>query len=293
MNQSDAITLYGPEQKNNDEICNLCEAGCPRCMLARIKASGFDCEILKKKVMVREASPIPVHPGRQPFLTACAKRNYPIVRLFLELGADPDAECRAWNNNLKTPRQNYTDNLELQELFEGGKSWWKVEYPEEKKMTLRDELEHFIMAGKASEAVWLMMHGVRLDSPAMLASEAFAKQSQAFKELVCGMGVSNDRLQEFQDWLNENATDALNIMEMLARTGGDEGREFVEKLLLSIDLIGAGRLDSLIGQSIPIPVQIGILRCFISAYDASEHKPFVEKAITTLFKEMLCASMEV
>ena len=109
------------------------------------------------------------------------------------------------------------------------------------------------------------------------------------------MGVSNGRLQAFHAWLKQNASnaDALDIMDALSRTNGDEGRELVEKLLLSIDLIGADRLDSLIDRAHPIPVRISMLQCFISAYDGSEHQPFVEKAIAALFKEILYSCMEV
>ena len=293
MIQSNVITLfYGTlEHEKHDEFCDICADGCPRDVLAWIKASEFDCENLKKKVIMREASPIPVHPWRHPFVMTCHKRNFPIVRLLLELGADPDA---AYSYN-QTPRQKYGDDPQLLESFNGGRFWWKVEYSEEKKLALLSELEHFILAGEASEAVWLMMHGVRLDSPAILASDTFGKQSRAFKELVCGMGVSNDRLLEFHAWLKENTTDAdvLDIMDTLARTNGDEGRKLVEKLLFSIDLIGAERLDSLIDFTLPIPVQISMLQCFISAYDTSEHQAFIEKAIAALFKGMLCACMEV
>lgn len=294
MTQGNHITLYGLERENNENICTLCEVGHPRAVLARIKSSGFDCEILKKMVFIREASPMSVRPRRQPFQSACSNRNYPVVRLLLELGADPDAECCA-GTILKTPRKQYANNQRLQALFDGGKLWWKVEYPEEKKRTLQGALEHCVLGGEASEAVWLMTHGVRLNSPAILTSEAFGKQPRTFKELVCGMGIPNDRRQEFHAWLKRNAsdTDVLDIMNVVARTGGYEGRELVGKLLLSIDLIGADRLDSLIGLTLPIPVQIGMLRCFISAYDTSEHKHFVEKAIAALFRGMLCACMEI
>lgn len=294
MAQGNHITLYGLERENNENICTLCEVGHPRAVLARIKSSGFDCEILKKMVFIREASPMSVRPRRQPFQSACSNRNYPVVRLLLELGADPDAECCA-GTILKTPRKQYANNQRLQALFDGGKLWWKVEYPEEKKRTLQGALEHCVLGGEASEAVWLMTHGVRLNSPAILTSEAFGKQPRTFKELVCGMGIPNDRRQEFHAWLKRNASDAdvPDIMNVVDRTGGYEGRELVGKLLLSIDLIGADRLDSLIGLTLPIPVQIGMLRCFISAYDTSEHKHFVEKAIAALFRGMLCACMEI
>lgn len=294
MTQGNHITLYGLERENNENICTLCEVGHPRAVLARIKSSGFDCEILKKMVFIREASPMSVRPRRQPFQSACSNRNYPVVRLLLELGADPDAECYA-GTILKTPRKQYANNQRLQALFDGGKLWWKVEYPEEKKRTLQGALEHCVLGGEASEAVWLMTHGVRLNSPAILTSEAFGKQPRTFKELVCGMGIPNDRRQEFHAWLKRNASDAdvPDIMNVVDRTGGYEGRELVGKLLLSIDLIGADRLDSLIGLTLPIPVQIGMLRCFISAYDTSEHKHFVEKAIAALFRGMLCACMEI
>ena len=294
MTQGNHIMLYGLERENNENICALCKAGRPLEVLARIKSSGFDCEILKKRVFIREASPIPVHPWRQPFQSACSNRNYPVVRLLLELGADPDAECCACTI-LKTPRKQYAKNQQLQALFDGGKLWWKVEYPEEKKRTLQGELEHCILVGEASEAVWLMTHGVRLNSPAILTSEAFGKQLCTFKELVCGMGIPNDRRQEFHAWLKRNAsdTDVLDIMSVVDRTGDYEGRELVGKLLLSIDLIGADRLDSLLDLTLPIPVQIGMLRCFISAYDTSEHKHFVEKAIAALFRGMLYACMEI
>lgn len=294
MTQGNHITLYGLERENNENICTLCEVGHPRAVLARIKSSGFDCEILKKMVFIREASPMSMRPRRQPFQWACSNRNYPVVRLLLELGADPDAECCA-GTILKTPRKQYANNQRLQALFDGGKLWWKVEYPEEKKRTLQGALEHCVLGGEASEAVWLMTHGVRLNSPAILTSEAFGKQPRTFKELVCGMGIPNDRRQEFHAWLKRNASDAdvPDIMNVVDRTGGYEGRELVGKLLLSIDLIGADRLDSLIGLTLPIPVQIGMLRCFISAYDTSEHKHFVEKAIAALFRGMLCACMEI
>ena len=140
-----------------------------------------------------------------------------------------------------------------------------------------------------------MTHGVRLVSPAILTNEAFEKLPRAFKELVCRMGISNDRLQEFHAWLSQNASDAdvLDIMDALARTNGDEGRSHVEKLLLSIDLIGVDKADALIDRSIPLPDQISMLLEFICSYDGSEHQPFMEKAIAKLLKEILCACMEV
>lgn len=294
MLEGNHIMLYSQERENNDDICALCEAGCPRDVLVRIKSSGFNCEILKKKVFVRDASPIPVHPWRQPFQTACGHCNYPVVRLLLELGADPDADCCAWTLHM-TPRLACAENQQLQELFDGGRLWWKVEYPEEKKQALQGNLEHSILTGEANEAVWLMTHGVHLHSPVILTSETFGKQPRTFKELVCGMGVPNGRLQEFHAWLKQNCTDAnlLDILDTLSKTHGDEGREAVEKLLLSIDLLGADRLGALIDPTLPLHVQISMLRCFINAYDTSEHKPFVEKAIAELFKGMLCACMEI
>ena len=288
------IILWGQKRKDNDSFCDLCEAGSPRDVLAQIKASGFNCENLKKKVFVREASPIPFHPWKQPFERACHERNFPIVRLLLELGADPDADCCAYAS-VKTPRIKYGDDQQLQELFKGGKLWWKIKYPEEKKQALQGELEDSILAGEASEAVWLMAHGVRLYSSVILASEAFLKRPRPFKELVCRMGIPDNRKQEFYAWQKQNGSDAdvLNIMGTLVRTNGDEGRCLIEKLLLSIDLIGIDRLDSFISCAFSLPVQISMLQALFSAYDTSEHQLFVEKTIARLFKEMLYTCMEV
>ena len=132
MQPRNLITLYGEARMNVDNLCTLCKAGKPREVLAKIRTVMLDCTTLTKKLFVHEASPIPVHPTRHPFQTACLVRNYPIVRLLLELGADPDADCCATISHT-TPRQMYANDPQLQELFEGGKLWWKVKYPEEKK----------------------------------------------------------------------------------------------------------------------------------------------------------------
>ena len=294
MLPSNSITLYGSKRKDNETLCNRCEAGSPRDVLALIKESGFDCAILKKKFWVKEASPVPFHPTRQPFATACMKHNFPIVRLLLELGADPDADCCADTGHM-TPRKKYGGNPQLQELFEGGKLWWKAEYPEEKKRMLQGALEHSILSGEASEALWLMMHGVRLASPTILASETFGNQSWAFQECVCDMGIPDDRLQEFRAWLKQNNANVslLDFMDTLTRSNDDVGQEFTEKMLLSIDLLGADNVDTLIDHAFPLSVQIRILRCFINAYDASGHREFMENAIAALIREILYACMEV
>ena len=294
MLPSNHIILWGQEREDNDSFCDLCETGCPRDVLAQIKASGFNCENLKKKVFVRETSPIPFHPWKQPFERACHERNFPIVRLFLELGADPDADCCACTS-VKTPRIKYGDDQQLQDLFKGGRLWWNVKYPKEKTQALQGELEDSILAGEASEAVWFMAHGVRLYSTIILASEAFGKKPRPFKELVCRMGIPDNCKREFYAWQKQNGSDAdvLDIIGSLAKTNGDEGRSLVEKLLLSIDLIGADRLDSFISRAFSLPVQISMLQALFSAYDTSEHQLFVEKAIAMLFKEIVCTCMEV
>ena len=283
---------HNPIYKEVDKLIDLCGAGTPREVLSQVKVCGFDSEILKRPFLIRENSPIPVHPMGHPFTHACLEQNLPVVRLMLELGADPDAE---WHHGVGTIRQKYAESLQVAELFEGGKCWWKNEYPEAKKLALQGELERTVLAGEASEALWYMVHGVRLASPAIFASAEFGKQPRAFKELVCRMGIPVKRLDEFHAWLKENSADAdlLAILDTLRQTKGVEGRDTAEKLLLSVGLIETEKLDEMVRGGFPFPAQISMLQHFISEYDASEHKAFIEKALAVMFKEILCACMEV
>ena len=291
----DVKTFYLVQDKTNlNTLCSLCEAGKPKEVLAQIRKCEFDSTTLKKKYFVYEASPIPIHPTRHPFGTACWKNNFPIVRLLLELGADPDADCCS-TTYPKTPRQAFADAPQLLELFEGGKSWWKVEYPDGKRLELQSTLEQSLKDGEASEAAWLMTHGVRISSPNVLASEAFGKQPLPFKELVCCMGIPDNHLHDFHFWLEKNGcdTEIINILNDLLQNKDDEGREIMDKLLLSLDLIGMDKSVGLVNSPLPISVQVSLLKHFISAYDSSEQKPLIEKCIAALFNEMLCRCMEV
>ncbi len=284
---------YKPEFPKLEKLIELCESGTPREVLEQAMISDFDNTLLKSPFLIRENSPLPVHPTRHPFSAACQRRNYPVVRLMLELGMDVDAE---WNfTSYKTHRQHLADDSILMELFEGGKCWWKVKYPEKKKRELQAELEHHVLNGSASEAAWLMTHGVRLASPDVLANESFGKQPLAFRELVCRMGISEDSLIEFHSWLKENCPDAAihNILDAMLHGGHDEEHESAEKLLLSIDLLQKDILDELAVKSFPIPACIGLLKGLIEAYDSSEHRSFIEKSIAGLFRNILCACWKI
>ena len=195
----------------------------------------------------------------------------------------------------KTPRQTYANTQQLQELFEGGKLWWKVQYPEEKKRTLHGELEQNILAGKASEALWLMMHGVKLTTPNILATVGFGRQSKAFKELICGMGIPTSRRQEFHAQLMKNSADAnvLDILYALLQTNGNEGRIFAENLLHSLVLLPEEKVNELTRDASTVSERIGILKHLINAYTASEHQSFIEKNIAMLLKEILSCCMPV
>ena len=283
---------HKPIYKEVEKLIDLCGTGTPREVLSQVKVCGFDSEILKRPFLIHEASPIPVHPMGHPFTSACRQKNLPIVRLMLVLGADPDAE---WYHTGETVRQKYAVSPQVEELFEGGKCWWTVEYPDAKKQALQGELERTVLAGEASEVLWLMVHGVRLPSPALLASAEFGKHPRAFKELVCRMGIPDQRLDEFHAWLKENSADAdlLAILGTLLQTKGEEGGEAVNTLLLSVRLIGEDKLEDIAVSGSSLPVQISMLQHFISEYDASKHKAFIEKTLAALFKEILCKCMEV
>ncbi|MBR4220690.1 MAG: hypothetical protein IKR81_06010 [Victivallales bacterium] len=268
-----------------EKLIELCETGSPREVLAQVEACGFDSRILKVPFLVREASPIPVHPMADPFRAACFASNLPVVRLMLELGADPDAK---WHQT--TIRQKYASYSQVTELFEGGKCWWKFEYSDDKKQALLGELERSILAGEVSEAIWFMAHGVRLASPAILASKEFSNQSPTFKELVFRMGVPDNRLNEFHAWLKENCAnaDVLDVWDALLQSNGDEGQDFAEKLLLSVGLIDDNILDEVAARDFSLHTQVSMLRYFISNYDASKQQPFIEKTVATLFRNILC-----
>ena len=287
-------TFYGQEHEELIALCTLCDEGKPKDVLAQIRKSGFDSTLLNKRFFVHEASPIPVHPTRHPFSAACLKKNYPVVRLMIEIGVNPDALCLGGYDS-KSPREVFADDPQLQELFDGGKCWWKAEYADAKKQELRGELERNILKGEASEAVWLMMHGVRLASPSVLSDCGFGKLPLAFQEVVCRMGIPENRLLEFHSYLKKNCADAevVDILETLLETKGDEGREPVEKLLLSMELLREDRLGGFVSGSLSTPVKTSMLRHFINAYDASEHRGFIEKTMDALFMEILCSCMEV
>lgn len=274
-----------PIYKDVEKLIELCRTGSPHEVLAQVEACGFDCKILNVPFLIREASPMPVHPMAAPFSTACFASNLPVVRLLLELGADPDAK---WHQ--ATIRQKYAESPQVTELFEGGKCWWKVEYSDDKKQALLGELERSILAGEVSEAIWFMAHGVRLASPAILASKEFSNQSPTFKELVFRMGVPDNRLNEFHAWLKENSAnaDVLDVWDALLQSNGDEGQDHAEKLLLSVGLIDDNILDEVAARDFSLHTQVSMLWYFISNYDASKQQPFIEKTVATLFRNILC-----
>ncbi|GEM_PF-5931945 len=117
MEKSTHKSFRGQERVELEELCRLCVSGTPQEVLEQVKKCGLTAEDLKKKYWVYDASPIPVHPACHPFLTACLHGNYPVVRLLMELGADPDADCCA-TTFAQTPRQAYADNAELQRIFD-------------------------------------------------------------------------------------------------------------------------------------------------------------------------------
>lgn len=277
-----------PEYTKMEALVKLCENGTAREVLTQIKTSDFDNTLLKRPFFIREASPMPVHPMTHPFTTACYFKNYSVVSLLLELGMDVNVE---WNySNRETHRQHFAYDAKLTEMFEGGKCWWKIEYPEMKKQELQSELERHIQNGNASEAVWLTMHGVRLPSPNALAIESFKKLSPSFKELVCRMGISENHLTDFLSQLKANGLDAdvQNVLNSMIHGGQDERNDIVERLLLSIDLLGEEKLDELVSRPFTFSARIVLLKGLIESYDFCEHKNFIERCIARLFREILC-----
>ena len=283
---------FKPIYQEVEKLINLCEAGSPREVLKQVKKCGFDDKILQCPFLIRENSPIPVHPMAHPFTTACNASNLPVVRLMMELGADPDAVL----HSQKTIRQAFADSTQVIELFEGGKNWWKAEYPEAKKMRLQGDLGGAILAGEPSEAIWLMLHGVWLTSPGFLASDEFGKQSHAFKEVVCRMGIPDEQLNDFHGWLKVNCADedVLELLDAMIRGKEDEeNQEIVEKLLLSVNLLRDAHLGELVAGTLPFSDQIRLLKGLVSEFDGSNHQRFIEKTIAALLKEILCACWEV
>ena len=280
--------------QNLDEyklLYNLCVKGKTKDLLALIKKFGYDSTFARKTFSVpQDRRLVPIATWGLPFLAACGKNNYPIVRLLLLIGADPDSRY----GDYLTVRNKYHDS-QLQELFDGGRCWWKVEYADAKKQELQNELECDIMKGEASEAIWLMKHGVRLASPSVLEDVDFGKLPRAFQEVVCRMGIPENCLQDFHSFLKKDCSGAevVDILDTLLESKGDEGRDAAEKLLLSMDLLGEDILDELVNSSFPIPVNISMIQHFINAYDASEHKQFIEKIIAQLFMDLLYSCMEV
>ena len=278
-----------PDYANMGKLIDLCGSGTPREVLEQINISCFDNTLLQCPFLIRENSPMPVHPMTHPFTVARMSRNYPVVRLLLELGVEPEL---LWT--YRGHKEHSVDNS-LRQLLHAGASWWDIKYSKRRKPDQRRELAQYIKNGDASEAVWMMARGVRLASPDLLADEAVAKQPRPFKELVCCMGIPENRLNEYHDWLKEHSADAelLDILNVQLVTRGKEGRKIVENMLLSIDLLGEDRLEDVSEGAFPQPVKISMVRYFIKACKINTHVDFIKRKIADLFREILCECMGI
>ncbi|MBQ7178898.1 MAG: hypothetical protein IJS08_15890, partial [Victivallales bacterium] len=276
-------------------LIQRCNDGCsPREALSLLLECDIDHSILNKCFLIREASPSPNHPGVHPFSASCTHDNLPVVRLLMELGQDPDALIVNHSRKNVTARKCYADKPALQDIFAGGKHWWKQEYPETRRQKLQNALAKNILEGEASEAIWLMCHGVRLASPDILASKECSRLPDAFLECVCRMGIPVTRIAEFQSWLKKsNAVSAIiDTMDTLLVTNNDEGKEFAEKIINSCGLIDEGTLKDLLSSFTSISMQISLLQHFIRQCDIATLHPFISKTIVILFWEILCKCME-
>ncbi|MBO4512888.1 MAG: hypothetical protein J5746_08985 [Victivallales bacterium] len=296
QHKPECITIW----TNGKKIRNLvwhCNDGCsPREALSLLQECGIDHSMLNKCFLVREASPIPVHPIGHPFISSCLHDNLPVVRLLMELGQDPDALITYHPyhpGQYISARQCYADKPALQDIFAGGKHWWKQEYPEARRLELQNALEKNILEGEASEAIWLMCHGVRLASPAILASKECSRLPEAFLECVCRMGIPTTRIAEFQSWIKKcNAVPAiLDIMDTLLLTHNDEGKELAWKIINSCGLINEKTLEDLLASFTSISMRISLLQHCIRQCDIAALHPFIAKTITSLFWEILCKSI--
>lgn len=276
-----------PIYKEVEKLLSLSKTGTAKEVLAQMNACQFDNKLIQSPFIIRENSPIPVHPMEHPFTSACSYQNYPVVRLLLELGLDVDEEWEFCSHHLL--RHRFANNATLMGLFEEGLNWWKVEYPESAKQELQEQLKHHILADEVSEAIWLMLHGVQLTAPDFLKNEEFKKLPRPFRELVCSLGIPENRLDEFHTWLkaNDAESDTTEILDTIRHVKNDEEQNLAQKLIFSVNLLSDDNLDILANRTFSFSTQIILLKGLLKAYDASSQRPFVTKTIASLLRSIL------
>ena len=260
---------------NLQKFISLCGTGTPMEIIQHIREFEYDRYFMTSTILIRMGtqphSPIYAPPFLKP---ACHHHNLRNIIALLELGVNPEAKCQLKNKQLISIRKMYSSVPEFSELFAVGKFWWRSKYSDTQKVALKDEFESAIRDKDYCSVIWHLIRGMRLDSPEILAEDSFNDFPSIMKDMVCRIGIPNEKIESFLNWLREHTScqDTLASMESAASRKADIMDTALENLRLSMDLMKTEDSFDMI-QSVLLPEeQILMLQWLADHYDMTVDK---------------------
>ena len=265
-------TAYVYDYKDFDVFHEFCRIGSSMDILTLTKINGYDHKFMTTSFLRKVGSPIPVNPVTHPFYEACKARNIPVIITLLELGTDPDLPVHPWGT--RTIRERFDNDEEISNLFVNHPCWWKQTYSQQQRLALQDEFISSFRQHDYPVIIWHLIHGMRLDSPEILAENSFDTFPRTMKDMVCHVGIPQENAKEFYYWLHEHTScqDTIASMESAASRKHDVLDIALENIRLSLDLMDYESLVNTLQYTLPLEEQFLLLKWIADLYEKTDDK---------------------
>ena len=276
------------------DLVHLCRNGSAKEVLAqirKIRKCDYLSWFLESYHYVRSYGPIS---GRRidrvlsPVESAIWGNNLEVLRLFLMLGADPNAEYGNEFNKVTPYSHAAADRPQALALFDSAFPWWNMSYTTSQCHELQARLAGYVSRGAFSDIMWHGLRGLRLESPDLLVSKEFEKAPRSVRELVGCLCVPDEMAADYLRWLIAHHA-AQESLEALQKEH-DDSEELLERFSLSIGLLTEEKLEMLANIALKAKNPIGLLKHLTGSSKARslwQDATIVRKLMETICKSIL------
>ncbi len=176
---------------------------------------------------VAKLTPLP-----HPFATACENGNIPVVKLFLLLGAEPNAKIL--EHGKQSPLEAFKDKPEIQTLLTDDTPWLARRYSDELAAVMKRQIEKSILHNDILGFMFYGVQGLRITDSSIVFTREFCNSIELAQAFVYRMLMSSRQRKAIARKI-EKKRGRQYIPPVLQRAIESESAENMDKLRKIVD----------------------------------------------------------
>ena len=224
---------------------------------------------------VTRLAPLP-----HPFVTACENGNVPVVKLFLLLGAKPDAMIV---NGSQSPLEAFKDTPKIHRVLSEDIPRMACRFTDELLPVMRGQIEKCIIEENVHRLLFCGMRGLKVTDSSVVFTRQFSESSELVQAFVFRMLMSSRRRKAIAATMKRRRKSIPLTLQRALESDNIESMVKLHKLLDSAELFPEKLESMMISSFLSQDEQISLMRLYME----KSHAARGDSELWTLFDNLV------